>query len=308
MADKNAHLKIDRNGVIFIENWEAYVGYVYDDKVPARKIGGKLVYTEYKGGPVRGTLTIGIGHTKAARSHVDMSLGAKMSHEEARRVLDVDLDPCEAAVRKLVKVELTQGQFDALVSFAYNCGEGALAKSSILSKLNRGNYAGARASLALYNKSGGEVMLGLKRRRAAEQALWDQDSIAVDQSDPTQSEETMQEVVPKTDPVVHAEKGMVATASTTEGAGSIVQTGAGGTGLADQVDKAIAHADKAIEIKNTAEQFGVEPITIFGSLFGKLGPTLSHLIAQPMFWVFLAVTVTGVYIFFRRRWRLRQEL
>jgi hypothetical protein len=78
----------------------------------------------------------------------------------------------DRAVERLVKVPLNQNQFDALVSFAYNCGEGNLGKSTLLRRLNAGDYKGAAAQFAAWNKGGGQVLKGLVRRRAAEAALF----------------------------------------------------------------------------------------------------------------------------------------
>ncbi len=292
---------IDKRGLDFIEEWETYVGYVYDDKVPARK--GK--YPEYKGGPVRGTLTIGIGHTKAAKAQVDMSLGAKLSYKDAKRVLDIDLDPCEEAVNRLVKVELTQGQFNALVSFVYNCGEGNFRKSSILRKLNRGDYRGARAAFDLYTRSGGEVMRGLVRRRDAEQALWDTpdpSSIAklvdanpsVDPECPSENTGIDDVDTPKPRPIIKS------TESLTSGA----QTIGGATGTGNETINAWDAADKAIAAKDKAEQLGVEPF----QLWDKVEGTVSILVHSPVFWFSLAVMVAGVYLFLRRRWRMKEEM
>jgi len=86
----------------------------------------------------------------------------------------------EPGVLRLVKVPLTQGQFDALVCFAYNVGldddadtlaEG-LGDSTLLRKVNAGDFSGAAAEFAKWNKNDGKVMLGLRRRRAAERALF----------------------------------------------------------------------------------------------------------------------------------------
>jgi lysozyme len=303
----NAIMKADRNCLTFIENWEAFVAYWYDDKTAPHKVNGKLQYPEYKGGPVKGTLTIGIGHTKAAKASVPLVIGSRMSHEEARKILDIDLDPVEAFINKAVKVSLTQGMFDALVSFVYNVGEGNFAHSSVLSKLNAGNYKGARAALALYNKSKGEVMLGLTRRRTAEQHLWDQDGDMVDAMDPTKSEAAMEHPVPKADPVAAETKPVL---KSTEQMGSLAQTGAGAGGIVNEVVKAsdkvdvTEHLDKAIAMKERAEAFGVEPITILG----KAGPVFDILIHSPIFWVSAGVAVIGIYLFLRRRWRSRQEL
>jgi len=87
----------------------------------------------------------------------------------------------EPGVMSLVKVPLTQGQFDALVCFAYNVGldddtdtlaEG-LGDSTLLRKVNAGDFAGAADQFQFWNKAAGKVMLGLRRRRAAEKALFE---------------------------------------------------------------------------------------------------------------------------------------
>jgi lysozyme len=66
----------------------------------------------------------------------------------------------------------TQNQFDAMVSFAYNLGPGNLSSSTLLKKHKAGDYKGAAAEFAKWNKAGGKVMTGLTRRRAAEAALY----------------------------------------------------------------------------------------------------------------------------------------
>ncbi|EDH9820259.1 TPA_asm: lysozyme, partial [Salmonella enterica subsp. enterica serovar Typhimurium] len=78
----------------------------------------------------------------------------------------------ENDVSRLVKVKLTQGQFDALVSFAYNLGARTLSSSTLLRKLNSGDYAGAADEFLRWNKAGGKVLNGLTRRREAERALF----------------------------------------------------------------------------------------------------------------------------------------
>jgi lysozyme len=66
----------------------------------------------------------------------------------------------------------TQNQFDALVSFAYNLGPGNLSASTLLKKHKAGDFKGAAAEFAKWNKAAGKVMGGLTRRRAAEAALY----------------------------------------------------------------------------------------------------------------------------------------
>ena len=78
----------------------------------------------------------------------------------------------EQAVERLVKVPLTQGQFDALVDFCFNLGAGRLASSTLLKALNGGRYEAAAEQLLRWDVAGGEENAGLKARREAEFALW----------------------------------------------------------------------------------------------------------------------------------------
>lgn len=111
--------------------------------------------------------TIGYGHTEGVK------LGMRITQEQADSLLKGDLVSREAAVRRLVRVPVTQGQFDALVSFVYNIGTGAFEKSTLLKKLNAGDTRGASAQFAVWNKAGGKELPGLTKRRAAERALFD---------------------------------------------------------------------------------------------------------------------------------------
>lgn len=123
--------------------------------------------TAYRG-PGERYLTIGFGHYGP-----DVKAGARITRAQARKLLRQDLAAAEAAVKRSVKVRLTQGQFDALVSFAYNVGGGALASSTLLRKLNNGRYRRARWQLHRWVRgSHGLPLLGLVRRRRAEAKLW----------------------------------------------------------------------------------------------------------------------------------------
>lgn len=113
-----------------------------------------------------GVWTIGYGHTG------DVEKGMSITQHQAEAVLTVDLERFERAVNRLVDVHLTQGQFDALVSFTFNLGEGNLAKSTLLRKLNEGDYAGAAEEFPKWKRAGGRVLPGLVKRRAAEQRLF----------------------------------------------------------------------------------------------------------------------------------------
>lgn len=113
-----------------------------------------------------GVWTIYIGCTEG------VSEGMIVTEDEGREMLRKELAKHEAAVTRLVTVDLTQGQYDALVSFSYNVGSGALGSSTLLKKLNRGDAAGACAEFAKWNKAAGKVLRGLTIRRAKEAALF----------------------------------------------------------------------------------------------------------------------------------------
>ena len=114
-----------------------------------------------------GVPTIGYGHAAG------VAMGQTITQQQADDYLRRDVRQFERAVSRLVRVPLTQGQFDALVSFAFNLGEGALAQSTLLRLLNAGDYAGAAAQFDRWNKAGGCVLPGLVRRRAAERAMFE---------------------------------------------------------------------------------------------------------------------------------------
>lgn len=113
-----------------------------------------------------GVWTIGYGHTG------DVKSGMTITEQEAENYLRADLQKFEAGVDKAVKVGITQNMFDALVSFTYNCGIGALQSSTLLKKLNAGDFNGAANEFLKWNKSGSNVLPGLTRRRQAERALF----------------------------------------------------------------------------------------------------------------------------------------
>lgn len=111
--------------------------------------------------------TIGWGHTGP-----EVHQGLRWSQEQADEAFVEDLRKFEEGVRRLVKVPITQGQFDALVAFAYNVGLGNLRSSTLLRKLNAGDYDRAALEFRRWNKNDGRVMRGLTRRRAAEECLF----------------------------------------------------------------------------------------------------------------------------------------
>lgn len=114
--------------------------------------------------------TIGYGHT--SDGFMKVHKGLKITEKQAEAALVRDLNETAAEIERLVKVPLTDNQFGALVSFAFNVGVGAFAKSTLLRQLNTGNYGAVPAQLARWNKNDGKVMAGLTNRRAAEAGLW----------------------------------------------------------------------------------------------------------------------------------------
>lgn len=110
--------------------------------------------------------TIGYGSTK------NVTLGMKITAQEAERRLVDDLSNAERTVERLVKVPLNDNQFGALVSFVFNVGGGAFEDSTLLRRLNAGDYVSVPQQLARWDKNDGKVMAGLTRRRASEAELW----------------------------------------------------------------------------------------------------------------------------------------
>lgn len=114
-----------------------------------------------------GVVTIGYGTTE------NVQLGDCVTEVEAEELLRNDLLDASKAVDELVDVELSQSQYDALVSFIYNVGREAFRNSTMLKLINAGNFPGAALQFQRWNKGGGQVLPGLTRRRAAERALFE---------------------------------------------------------------------------------------------------------------------------------------
>lgn len=114
--------------------------------------------------------TIGYGTTKIGG--VPVKKGQTISEPEAARLLGIELTRVAAVVERLVKASLTDNQFGALVSFTYNIGDDAFTRSTLLKKLNAGDYAAVPAQMARWVHNDGNQMQGLVNRRAAEAGLW----------------------------------------------------------------------------------------------------------------------------------------
>jgi lysozyme len=118
-----------------------------------------------------GVWTIGYGHTSGVLP------GDRCDEARANGWLLEDVAASEAAVARLVALRLSQGQFDALVDFVFNLGEGALQGSTLRRKLNAGDYEGAAAEFARWCHAGGAVLPGLVTRRARERVLFEGDAV-----------------------------------------------------------------------------------------------------------------------------------
>jgi lysozyme len=122
--------------------------------------------------------TIGYGHLVKKGEEKVYPKGTVIDKAKGREILQADLGDAEAAIRRLAQVDLSQNQFDALVSFAYNVGPVAFAKSTLLKKLNNGDYEGAAQEFSKWiwiadRKTGEKTKSdGLIRRREKEQKLF----------------------------------------------------------------------------------------------------------------------------------------
>ncbi len=114
-----------------------------------------------------GKLTIGYGHTGP-----DVTEGRRINAEEANALLEHDVERFERAVNELVRVPMTQGMFDALISFSFNLGAGSLKSSTLLKKLNADDREGAADEFLKWNKAKGKVLAGLTARRESERELF----------------------------------------------------------------------------------------------------------------------------------------
>ncbi len=121
---------------------------------------------------VAGFRTIGYGHRVTPAE----SFPEGIDEVKAIEFLMADVRQAEHAVDRMVRVALTQGQFDALVDFCFNLGAGRLAASTLLKQLNAAQYIAAAEQLLAWDHAGGEVNEGLKTRREAEFQLWTKDA------------------------------------------------------------------------------------------------------------------------------------
>jgi GH24 family phage-related lysozyme (muramidase) len=147
--------RLSRKGAAFVARFEGCILHLYDD--PA------------------GHCTIGIGHLVHhgrcdGREPAEFKSG--ITRERAFELLQQDAAEVAKAVVRHVTVPLKQHQFDALCSFGFNCGTGAIATSTLTRRLNAGEFAAVPHELNRWVKAGGQTLPGLVRRRKAEGQLF----------------------------------------------------------------------------------------------------------------------------------------
>jgi lysozyme len=152
---------ISNNGVDFLINVEGTKLHVYLDSVGFPTIGTGHLLTKSE---------LSSGKIKINGIFVRYKNG--MTYDQAGTLLQQDLESVINIVNHLVKVELTQNQFDALVSFTYNVGKNAFENSTLLKLLNQGFYDEVPIQMLRWNKAGGRIVKGLTNRRNAEIELW----------------------------------------------------------------------------------------------------------------------------------------
>lgn len=133
-------------GINFIKRWEGFRSRAY--LCPAN------------------VLTIGYGHTRSVVPN------QTITEHQGVQLLKQDLQRFEQAVNNLVTVPIKAQQFDALVSFAFNCGVDAFARSTLLRRLNEGNYKAAASEFHKWVYAGKKVLPGLVRRRREESVMF----------------------------------------------------------------------------------------------------------------------------------------
>ena len=119
-----------------------------------------------------GVPTIGYGSTFYSNGKKVTLKDKLITEQDATNLLTTVVTNFSSGVSKLLKVQVTQNQFDALVDFAYNVGIGNLKSSTLLKKVNAKNFSGAALEFIKWNKADGKVLPGLTKRRTAEKDLF----------------------------------------------------------------------------------------------------------------------------------------
>ena len=144
-------MHVNPSGIDLICNFEGLRLNAYDDGV--------------------GVWTIGFGTTKYPNG-IRVKKGDTCTLDQAKAYMQNDLKAFEQTVNSAVKVPVNQNQFDALVSLAYNIGSTAFKNSTLVKRLNEGDYKAAANQFDVWVNAGGKRMQGLVNRRTAEKALF----------------------------------------------------------------------------------------------------------------------------------------
>jgi lysozyme len=139
---KLAAITLSASALVGIATWEGFKSDAYQDIV--------------------GVWTIGFGTT------ADVRPGQKIDAVTALQRKITDIQKFEGALKQCVKVPLHQYEYDAFLSLAYNIGPSAFCNSTLVRKLNQGDYEGACKQILRWNRAGGQVVKGLANRREAE--------------------------------------------------------------------------------------------------------------------------------------------
>ena len=140
-------MKISSDGLELIKHFEGCETTAYQDSV--------------------GVWTIGYGHTKGVEE------GQSCSIEDAETMLADEMDEYEGYINNMVKGDLEQHEFDALVAWVYNLGPTNLGESTMLKVLNGGQCDRVPSEMKRWNRAGGQVLEGLVRRRTAEALMFE---------------------------------------------------------------------------------------------------------------------------------------
>lgn len=140
-----AGIALSASALVGIASWEGYVEKAYQDIV--------------------GVWTIGFGTTAGVKPNQSTTPVAAL-----QRKID-DIQKFEGALKECVTVPLHQHEYDAYISLAYNIGPTAFCNSSLVRKLNAGDYEGSCKEILRWNRAGGQVVKGLDNRRKAEYQL-----------------------------------------------------------------------------------------------------------------------------------------
>lgn len=220
-----------------------------------------------------GILTIGYGHTSAAGAP-EVKEGMTITQEDANRILAADMVKFERDVDSLVKVELTQHQFDVLVDFCYNAGKGNLASSTLLKCVNAKQFDRIPTELQKWTRGGGKVLPGLVRRRNAESDWWTTGAKPVEEQ-----EQRVTPDVPEVKTMAQSKQGNTALATSALGVAGAAKT------VTDHAQDFVGQAQSASD------------------LFTQVQTLLSN----TDFVIFAAVVVAGAAIWFWRKQHLEEH-